>query len=324
MKTLVYVLPSLDTCGGIRIALEHCNRLRNDFDVYILNLGKRNELKWFDNNVQIINKLEFTPDIIVATFWKTVEYIEQQEIARNSKKFYLIQGKEPYFYDNAELHNRVKMTYFKGYRHICISKSLVEWQKREFDIDADYVRNGLDFKMFYPDPRIATRRYTILIEGNDNFYYKNVEQGFVALQDLRKIADIWYLAYQGGGIDSKYYDRAFLNPSQDELRQIYSSAHIFFKPTLLEGASLPIMEAMACNTAVVSSNIDGVREYLNDRVNCMLAKKGNVRNYIYTLKQLLVNDNFRRAIADNGYNTAIENFNWNDIIPTLKKIYEKD
>lgn len=321
MKTLVYVLPSLQLCGGIRIALEHCNRLTG-FDVYILNLSKNNECNWFDNKVKIINHLTFTPDIIIGTFWKTIEYIESQNL--KCKKFYLIQGKEPYFYKDKELQDRVKMTYFKDYKHICIAKSLVDWQKREYGIDCEHIKNGLDFNQFYPEPTLEKNRKTILIEGNDNFYYKNIEQGFVVLQRLRMYADIWYLACNGNTIDRKYYDRAFINPSQDELRKIYSSADIFFKPTLLEGSSLPIMEAMACKTAIVSSNIDGVREYLVDEYNCILAKKGNVRNYAYQLRWVLDNDKLREKIRNNAYDTAIEQFSWIDIITKLKQIYEKD
>lgn len=323
MKKLVYVLPSLEVCGGIRIALEHCNRLTG-FDIYILNLSKNNECNWFDNKVKIINQLTFTPDIIVGTFWKTIEYIEQQGIARNSKKFYLIQGKEPYFYDDKRVRDRVRMTYFKGYKHICISKSLVEWQKREYGIECEYIQNGLDFNQFYPNPALPKKRKTILIEGNDNFYYKNIYQGFVVLQKLRHQADIWYLAYKGNTIDKSNYDKVFLNPSQNDLRKIYSSADIFFKPTLLEGSSLPIMEAMACKIAIVSSDIDGVREYLVNDYNCLLAKKGNVRNYIYQLKRLLNDDILRLTLSSNAHQTALKSFNWNDIIDKLKYIYEKD
>jgi glycosyltransferase involved in cell wall biosynthesis len=50
----------------------------------------------------------------------------------------------------------------------------------------------------------------------------------------------------------------------DDLVLLYNAASLFIMPSLYEGFGLPVLEAMACGTPVVASNVSSVPEVMKD------------------------------------------------------------
>lgn len=53
----------------------------------------------------------------------------------------------------------------------------------------------------------------------------------------------------------------FENPPQSKIRELYNKADILVYPTWVEGYGMPPMEAMACETALVTTDVGAVRDY---------------------------------------------------------------
>ena len=58
--------------------------------------------------------------------------------------------------------------------------------------------------------------------------------------------------------------RAIHNAFRKDLAAIYSSADLFVYPSLYEGFGLPVLEAMACGTPVITSNLSALPEIAGD------------------------------------------------------------
>jgi glycosyltransferase involved in cell wall biosynthesis len=319
---IFYVIPATICCGGIRIVYEHANRLKKlGHDVFLYSTDKKMTQDWFDGlEVPFVWEID-RPDVVIATFWKTVYDIERMNL--NCRKFYLVQGLEPYFNKSKADEQLVRQTYKMGYKLIAIGKSVQDWLRDEIKEGSYYIKNCVDFKQFHRDEwvvRLKKMRTTILIEGNSDFYYKNIYQGMLALQKFRDKCDIWYLAWNGTGINSRLYDRLISKPPQETLRTIYSTADIFFKPTLLEGASLPIIEAMACGTPVVTTDIPSAHEYCVHGENSRLCERASVEDYERNIWELLKDPEERRRIGKAGFETIKKECDWEREIKKLETI----
>ncbi len=84
-----------------------------------------------------------------------------------------------------------------------------------------------------------------------------------------------------------------------------SKCDIFVLPAIWEGFGNVIVEAMVCNTPVVSTNSpSGPREIIDDKVNGILAEPKNVDSLVDAIISIIDNPEYYNYIRDNGYKRA--------------------
>jgi glycosyltransferase involved in cell wall biosynthesis len=71
-----------------------------------------------------------------------------------------------------------------------------------------------------------------------------------------------------------------------------------------EAFGLPPLEAMACQTAVVTTDCGGNRDYTKHEKNCLVVAPSDITQLTAGMKQLLLNDDKRQKLATNGFNDA--------------------
>ncbi len=95
--------------------------------------------------------------------------------------------------------------------------------------------------------------------------------------------------------------------SGEELRALYSMARVFLFPSLYEGFGLPILEAMACGTAVITSDRGAMAEVGGD--GAILVDPKDPRSIARPLRRLFDDHEFRRMREDLARRRA-EDFSW--------------
>ena len=95
-------------------------------------------------------------------------------------------------------------------------------------------------------------------------------------------------------------------PPRKVLLGLYNKSMIFVLPSIVEGMSLPPLEAMACGCAVVVTDNGGVNEYIKDGLNGIMCPIRD-SNCLYQKVILLINNKaLREQIIQNGLKTAKE------------------
>lgn len=92
-----------------------------------------------------------------------------------------------------------------------------------------------------------------------------------------------------------------------DLIDLYRDAGVFYFPTRHEGFGLPVLEAMAANTAVVTTDAYAVPEVAGDQA--VLHDPDDVEAHVTSIERLLANDEERRALAQGAYERAAQ-FTW--------------
>lgn len=85
---------------------------------------------------------------------------------------------------------------------------------------------------------------------------------------------------------------------QDDLPAVYSRAELLFFPSLLEAFGIPLTEAMACGTPIVTSNVNGLEEIAGDAA--LLADPTDPEALADALERLLADADLRADLRRRG------------------------
>ena len=104
------------------------------------------------------------------------------------------------------------------------------------------------------------------------------------------------------------------------LAGLYRRANVFVFPSLAEGFGLPVAEAMACGTPVVTSRISSMPEVAGDAA--LLVDPEDVGEIADAIARLLNDQNLRRRFRDRGLEQA-RVFVPEVLIPRLFEVYRR-
>jgi glycosyltransferase involved in cell wall biosynthesis len=106
----------------------------------------------------------------------------------------------------------------------------------------------------------------------------------------------------------------------DDLPALYSGAKVFFFPSLYEGFGIPLLEAMACGTPVITSNLASLPEVAGDAA--LLADPYNIESLASALIKLLGDESLCAELKRKGLK-RVENFSWRKAAEEMLKVYER-
>ncbi len=104
----------------------------------------------------------------------------------------------------------------------------------------------------------------------------------------------------------------------DTLRCFYESASAFVFPSRYEGFGLPPLEALACGTPVVTSNVSSLPEVVGDAA--VLVKPENVFDIARGIREVLLDDALRATLIRRGKEQAAR-FSWERTARQVLDIY---
>ena len=102
---------------------------------------------------------------------------------------------------------------------------------------------------------------------------------------------------------------------------LYSAAAVFAFPTLYEGFGIPVLEAQACGTPVLTSNCSSLPEVAGEAaVYVDPYDEENMRDGIL---KALGDQNLRNELIQKGYENA-KRFSWQKSAALLNEIVERE
>lgn len=327
-KNIAFVLPSTNISGGVNVVLKHCGILRrNGWDAMVLNMDKDDEnISGDDGEVNVVSAAKH--DIVakfdaqVATLFTTLKYVKKSpNVAR---KMYLVQNFETDFNEyGVPVKREANATYAeRDVEYLTISKWCRDWLENDFGQKVKYAPNGIDTDRFEYRKRKMDGRIKILIEGNSDDYYKNVDESFRVVERLdSEKYEIVYLSYQGG--PKKWYrvDKFYHRVPHDEVGKIYGECDILLKTSILESFSYPPLEMMATGGYVVAVPNAGNQEYLKDEENCLFYPQGEIDEAVKQIERLVGDASLRDTLATNAKKVVSER-DWKKIEGKVMELYK--
>lgn len=107
-------------------------------------------------------------------------------------------------------------------------------------------------------------------------------------------------------------------PQEDKLA-LYNLAQVYAFPSLVEGFGLPVLEAMACGTAVVTSNVTAMPEVAGDAA--LLVNPLEQDELTEALRTVLSDDKLRAELVEKGLK-RVHDFTWKKTAQNMLNVYE--
>ncbi|MBA7490640.1 D-inositol-3-phosphate glycosyltransferase [subsurface metagenome] len=282
---------------------------------------------WFPLKAQISrvptlsNKWIPDADVVIATANETADWVAKLPIEKG-EKFYFIQNYETWTRDKKLVDDTWKLPLKK----IVIANWLKKLGEEEFKQNiSGMITNGVDFEKFKNPGKIYHKPKRILMMYSP-LKFKGFSDGLEAYNIVKKkypeVKLILFSAYSPGPDVPKEIE-FHLNPPQNKLREIYSSCDIFVSPSHMEGCQLPPMEAMACKTAVVATDVGGVPDYTIPGKTALVVPPKKPKLLAKAILGLLKDEDKLRKISQAGY-YHIRKFTWDKAAEKFERVLRKE
>ena len=206
-------------------------------------LSTTDSFTWFDHK-SVISYIPNDLDVIIATACTTVPSTLNSSI---KNKAYYIRGHETWVWDETKL----AACYNAGLFNITNSYGL-QRKLKEFDADSVVVYQGIDIEEWENKQlRLSNKiRIGCLYQKKPTKRWED----FIKLANILGSEKYEYVAF-GDSLKKEPFLFSFVYcPSHEQLVDLYSSCHIWFAPTELEGLHNVPMEASLCGCLVVCSD----------------------------------------------------------------------
>jgi len=163
------------------------------------------------------------------------------------------------------------------------------------------LRQGIGYHYSSNSNKKDFSKYQLVLAGAKGIEFKNIEKR-ISISKYKK--DIILPGYI----------------KADDLGSLFKGAETFIFPSIYEGFGLPILEAMAKKTPVITSNVSSMQEI--SQKAALLVDPNNVAEITRAIFQILIDDNLRKKLLKRGINVA-KKYSWEKCAKKTLDIYKK-
>ena len=263
-------------------------------------------------------------DFVVATWWKTAEWVQALGPAKG-EKVYLLQDYEMFPHLPQD---RVAETFNYGFLNIAVSGYISGILQEKHGVqDIAVISNAVDHTRFRANPRPKSDPLTI------GFLYQTAPRKNIALAlEVIEAARARYPELKVVTFSTKKPapelplpagTEFHLLPAQDEIPKLYASCDLWLFTSETEGFGLPILEAMACRTPVIATRAGAAPDLIVDGENGYLVDP-KPEAFLERIAQVSEMDEPRwQALSGAAQDTA-HGWTWADAAEALEALLERN
>jgi glycosyltransferase involved in cell wall biosynthesis len=124
-------------------------------------------------------------------------------------------------------------------------------------------------------------------------------------------------------LDRERQNRISMVPDTEDMGLYYQAADIFLCTSRIEGLPRPILEAMYCRLAIITTPLFGATELLRDRQSARFYNPGAYRKLARLLESLIREPTRRRQWGDNAALALAALPDYNDMLNSYAELFRE-
>ena len=232
-----------------------------------------------------------------------------------------------------EIHGKIYSNVSKNYENkalksadviTAISKEACDYYSKD-GFDVIHVPNAIDLDSF-PKKAIKSFENQIIYAGR-----LSKEKGIDTLLDTAKhLPPEYNLLIAGRGPEEKKVRNVANSKtnvhylgyqSKQNTISLIRGSDLLIQPSIMEGISSTLLEAMGCGTCIIASNVGGNPEIIENNKTGVLIEPNNTEKLLDKISVLLTENEKRLAIADEGLKAVVK-YDWKQVGKLYLDIYE--
>jgi glycosyltransferase involved in cell wall biosynthesis len=110
---------------------------------------------------------------------------------------------------------------------------------------------------------------------------------------------------------------------REDMAEVFQRSHLVCLPSYREGLPKALLEAAACERAIVTCDVPGCREVVRDGDNGLLVPSRDAASLAAALRRLLQDHALRQRMARRGRERAVEEFSLERVVADTLKVYQE-
>jgi len=122
--------------------------------------------------------------------------------------------------------------------------------------------------------------------------------------------------------DLRLADRLIWLGSRNDIEGWLAAMDIFVHTANFEGMPNAVMEAMAMRLPVVATNVDGIRDLIEDGTSGCLLPTNDINGFAQRIDELIERPDFARRLAERAHHDVLERFGLNRMIQAYDDLFQ--
>jgi glycosyltransferase involved in cell wall biosynthesis len=196
-------------------------------------------------------------------------------------------------------------------------------------VDPSEVRKNLEGFTLRKELEIDEEEIVIGFVGRFNKLEKGIDVLLETFKKLKSENRKLILLLIGGGEDKELIVN-FINKEKikakvlipmENIYDVYNVIDIVVLPSKVDPFPLVMLECGLMKKAFIGSNVDGIKEFIENGKNGILVESGNIDSLTSGLKTLIEDPHLRQTLGQELYTKVMNNFTSEKIIPLYEQTY---
>jgi len=201
------------------------------------------------------------------------------------------------------------------------------------------IPNGVDTSLFKASENERIGNQIFFLSVLDRFHkYKGLDYLIDALVDVKKeipsvklvvggkgeLLDFYKSKVKELGLEDNVEFKGFL--TDEEVIKCYQESELFILPSissLQEGFGIVVLEALSCETPVISTDIVGVSDDVIETESGIIIPPRDVEKLKESIISILEDKELIRTMGANGRRLVKEKYEWKKIAQSIHELYEE-